>query len=122
MAKNKHLTLNNRYDIEKYLNNNFNFTEIGRLLEKSDRTISYEVKNRKVRIKKKNVFNNAQNYICPLLLKPPYVCNGCDSKHGCRKTRYEYYAKMKSMYYLHCFGLSLISLLLLKWKKKRWSV
>ena len=44
MAKHKHLTLSERYDIEKYLNQRFNFSEIGRLLNKSDRTIAYEIK------------------------------------------------------------------------------
>lgn len=97
--KNKHLSLNNRIDIEKYLNNNFNFTEIGRLLNKATSTISYEVKTRKQRIKKKNPYANSKNYICPILTKPPYVCNGCDSKHSCRKTRYEYYAKDADAFY-----------------------
>ena len=31
MAKNKHLSLTDIYDIEKYLNQGFNFSEIGRL-------------------------------------------------------------------------------------------
>lgn len=91
--KNKHLSMNNRFDIEKYLNFGFNFTEIARLLDKSVSTISYEVKNRKARIKKKNPYANSKDYICPKLIKAPFVCNACDSKHYCRKTRYEYYAK-----------------------------
>ena len=45
MAKNKHLSLSDRYDIEKYLNQGFNFSEIGRLMNKYDRTIAFEVKN-----------------------------------------------------------------------------
>jgi IS30 family transposase len=93
MTKYKHLSLSNRIDIEKYLNNGFNFTEIGRLLNKSDRTISYEVKRHKTRIMKKNPYANSTNYICSKLTKAPYVCNGCDTKHSCRKTRYEYYSK-----------------------------
>jgi IS30 family transposase len=93
MTKYKHLSLSNRIDIERYLNNNFNFTEVGRLLNKSDRCISKEVKKNKTRIMKKNPYANSPNYICEKLTKPPYVCNGCDTKHSCRKTRYEYYAK-----------------------------
>lgn len=91
--KNKHLSMNNRIDIEKYLNFGFNFTEISRLLDKSISTISYEVKNRKVRIKKKNPYSNSKDYICPKLIKAPYICNSCESKHSCRKTRYEYFSK-----------------------------
>lgn len=89
---NKHLSLNNRIDIEKYLNMGFNFSEIGRIINKSDRTIAYEVKKHKQRIKKNN-FNNYKYYPCEKLNHTPFVCNGCDTKNYCRKTRYEYYAK-----------------------------
>lgn len=99
--KNKHLSLNNRIDIEKYLNNNFNFTEIARLLDKANSTISLEVKARRQRIKKKNPYANSINYVCPTLLNPPYVCNGCDKKLGCRKTKYEYFAKDANSMYLN---------------------
>lgn len=92
MAKNKHLSLSDRYDIEKYLNQGFNFSEIGRLMNKSDRTIAFEVKKHKQRIKK-NGFNNTKYFPCERLNKTPFVCNGCDSKHSCRKTRFEYYGK-----------------------------
>lgn len=92
MAKNKHLSLSDRYDIEKYLNQGFNFSEIGRLMNKSDRTIAFEVKKHKQRIKK-NSFNNTKYFPCEKLNKTPFVCNGCDSKHSCRKTRFEYYGK-----------------------------
>ena len=92
MAKNKHLSLSDRYDIEKYLNQGFNFSEIGRLMNKSDRTIAFEVKKHKQRIKK-NSFNNTKYFPCERLNKTPFVCNGCDSKHSCRKTRFEYYGK-----------------------------
>ena len=30
---------------------------------------------------------------CPILDKPPYVCNGCEQKSKCRKIKYYYYAK-----------------------------
>lgn len=92
MSKNKHLTLSNRIDIEKYLGQGFNFSQIGRLLNKSDRTIAFEVRKHKKRIKK-NSFNNIKYFPCEKLKHTPFVCNGCDTKHSCRKTRYEYYAK-----------------------------
>ena len=28
-----------------------------------------------------------------IVLKTPYVCNGCKSRSGCRKERYTYYAR-----------------------------
>ena len=92
MTKYKHLSQSDRLDIEKYLNNGFNFSQIGRIMNKSDRTIAYEVKNHKQRIKK-NDFNNYKYFPCDKLNHTPFVCNGCDTKHACRKTRYEYYAK-----------------------------
>lgn len=92
MTKYKHLTLSDRIDIEKYLGQGFNFSEIGRLLNKSDRTIAFEVKKHKKRIKK-NSFNNYKFSPCEKLNHTPFVCNGCDTKISCRKTRYEYYAK-----------------------------
>lgn len=92
MTKYKHLTLGDRIDIEKYLNQGFNFSQIGRLLNKSDRTIAFEVKKHKKRIKKNN-FNNYKFFPCEKLKHTPFVCNGCDCKHSCRKTRFEYYAK-----------------------------
>ena len=92
MTKYKHLTLSERMDIEKYLGLGFNFSEIGRLLNKSDRTIAFEVKKHKQRIKK-NSFNNTKYFPCEKLKHTPFVCNSCDTKHSCRKTRYEYYAK-----------------------------
>lgn len=92
MAKNKHLTLSDRYDIEKYLNLGFNFSQIARIMNKSDRTIAFEVKKHKQRIIK-NSFNNTKYFPCEKLSKTPFVCNGCDTKHSCRKTRFEYYGK-----------------------------
>ena len=89
MTKYKHLSLNERIDIEKYLGLGFNFSEIGRLLNKSDRTIAFEVKKHKQRIKK-NSFNNIKYFPCDKLNHTPFVCNGCNEKHSCRKTKYEY--------------------------------
>ena len=92
MTKYKHLSLNDRIDIEKYLGLGFNFSQIGKLLNKSDRTIAFEVKKHKKKIKK-NSFNNYKYFPCEKLNHTPFVCNGCDSKHSCRKTKYEYFAK-----------------------------
>ncbi len=99
LMKYKHLSLNNRNDIEKYLGDGFNFTEISRLLGKSNRCISKEVLKRRMRIKKRNPFSNSKEFICPKLIKPPYVCNGCDKKIACRYTRYEYYSKDAESFY-----------------------
>ena len=92
MAKHKHLTLSERYDIEKYLNQRFNFSEIGRLLNKSDRTIAYEIKKH-IQKSTRNKFNNYYLFPCEKLKHTPFLCNGCEDKAHCRKNKYFYYGK-----------------------------
>ena len=110
----KHLSLDERMDIEKYLTQNKSFKEIGRLVNKNCTTISREIKNHYVT---KNTgcvgrkFNNCiyratcpnrgklctlgncsefKEEKCPLLNKPPYVCNGCKNKTHCTLTKHFY--------------------------------
>lgn len=124
----KHLTLLNREDIEKFLKANFKFYQIAEQLQKDSTTISKEIKRYKIEHKPSN-FNNKTNFckhksrcnlknicnsnchsecktcgkcndvcnqyekdICEKLLKPPYVCNGCNSYAQCRKIKYIYSA------------------------------
>ena len=86
----KHLDLNKRIRIEKGIENNWTFTKIANEINKSPRTISYEI------LKNRNIEHCTSWYgkekICEKTLKPPYVCNACPSRMGCRKTRYYYYA------------------------------
>ena len=46
--------------------------------------------------------------LCPSLLKPPYVCNGCDGsqKGKCRKIKFYYYAKKANYDYLDILSSS----------------
>lgn len=110
----KHLSLDERLDIEKYLNQNKSFKEIGILVNKNCTTISREIRNHYVT---KNTgcigrrFNNCiyratcpnrgkdcnlhnctefKEEKCPLLNKPPYICNGCEKKHLCTLTKHLY--------------------------------
>ena len=110
----KHLSLDERMDIEKYLTQNKSFKEIGRLVNKNCTTISREIKNHYVT---KNTgcvgrkFNNCiyratcpnrgklcnlsncsefKEEKCSLLNKPPYVCNGCKNKTHCTLTKHFY--------------------------------
>lgn len=52
MHKNKHLTINDRLDIQKYLTNNLSFKAIGKLLGKDCTTISKEVRSHILFLKK----------------------------------------------------------------------
>ena len=87
----KHLDLNKRIKIEKGIENNWSFTKIASEINKSPRTISYEI------LKNRNIEHCTSWYgksrVCEKTLKPPYVCNSCPSRMGCRKIRYYYYAE-----------------------------
>ena len=107
--KNKHLSFDDRLEIEKGLKENKSFKAIGTIINKDCTTISKEIKNHIVFKdvgtvgrkhfdckKGKNCpfrqkgtlcnFNNCEHYeklVCPKLSKPPYVCNGCKEKNTC---------------------------------------
>ena len=87
----KHLDLNKRIKIEKGIEENLNFSQIAKEINKSPRTVSYEIlKNRNI----EHCLSWVGKYkTCEKTSKPPYVCNTCPSRKGCRKTRYYYYAE-----------------------------
>ena len=89
----KHLTLSDRILIEKMLDNGDNFSKIANELSKSNRTISYEIK------KHRDYKSGYYSLYCPKVNKPPYVCNGCKIRKGCRKTKYIYVAENAHMNY-----------------------
>lgn len=110
----KHLSLDERLDIEKYLNQNKSFKEIGKLIGKNCTTISREVRNHYIVKNSGGIGRRFNNCIyratcpnrgractlnncsefkeekCPLLNKPPYVCNGCSKKSRCTLTKHIY--------------------------------
>jgi len=107
--KNKHLSFDDRLEIEKGLKNNLSFKAIGIRIGKDCTTISREIKNHlihknsgaigrpffdcinrknceyKVRgtLCNQNSCSHYQKEICSKLSKPPYVCNGCKNKNAC---------------------------------------
>lgn len=114
MAKNKHLSYDDRLIIEKNLSLSKSFKYIGKLLDKDCTTISKEIRNHYKVMNTGSVgrrFNNCvyrricpnkgKNCIiskcinfkeekCPLLDKPPYVCNGCKNRNNCTLTKHFY--------------------------------
>jgi IS30 family transposase len=75
MAKNKHLTLDDRVAIESSLTNSLSFKEIARLLGKDCSTISKEVRKHRA-IKNTGAFGRPMNncrlrYTC----KNTYICH-----------------------------------------------
>ncbi|MDD5924603.1 MAG: IS30 family transposase [Clostridia bacterium] len=90
--KYKHMTLDDRIEIQECLNKGITFKDIGRRISKDPTTISKEVKKHLV------VYTNsftATDKCCPKLLKAPFVCNGCEKRNhsNCRYPRHKYVAR-----------------------------
>ena len=107
--KNKHLSFDERLEIEKGLKYNLSFKQIGKNIEKDCTTVSKEIRNHitfknsgaigrpffdcinrlncphKPKGTKCNqkICEHYQKEICKNLSKPPYVCNGCPQKRVC---------------------------------------
>ena len=110
----KHLSLDERFEIENALCKGISFKEIGRNIEKNCTTISREIRNHYIVKNTGSVgrkFNNClyrrtcenrgkncnlanctefKEEKCNLLNKPPYVCNGCKNKTQCTLTKHFY--------------------------------
>ncbi len=90
--KNKHMTLDDRIEIQECLSKGMSFKAIGQRIGKDQTTISKEVKlHGKVHT---NSFTQTEE-CCPKLLKAPFVCNGCPKRNhsNCRYARRIYHAK-----------------------------
>ncbi len=111
--KNKHMSFDDRLEIEKGLKERKTFKEIAKIINKNCTTISREIKNHYVTeqsgaigrnfnncLNRKTCHNRTNNCIkncpdfikedCKLLTKPPYVCNGCKNKVSCTLTKQLY--------------------------------
>ena len=90
--KNKHMTLDDRIEIQECLSKGMTFKAIAKRIGKSPTTVSREVKAHiQYRV---NSFVKTED-TCPLLLKAPFVCNGCEkrSRSNCWFKRHIYEAK-----------------------------
>ncbi len=119
----KHLTEENRKDIEYFLDKGFSFSKIGIIVEKDRTTVSKEIRRYRVKkIPKNNHQYIQRNFciykfrcgkldcssskscyiedICPKLLKPPYVCNSCSNRRYCKKIKYFYFSNSAHKSYL----------------------
>ena len=95
MTKHKHLTLSDRNDVQLGLERGETFKAIGQLILKDPTTVSKEVKrNKQIRDSTSN------NLPCPLLDKPPFVCNGCSKRRqNCGYQKIFYLAKQAQKQY-----------------------
>lgn len=96
--KNKHMTLDDRIEIQECLNKSMTFKAIGQRVGKDPTTISKEVKlHGKTHA---NCFTKTDE-CCPKLLKAPFVCNGCPKRNhsNCHYPRRIYHAKTAQQEY-----------------------
>ena len=91
------LNLEQRQTIQYMVDKGYNFTKIGKVINKDRTTISKEIKrNRYVKSYFFDAFDpngiKTATSKCDLLLKPPYVCNHCNIKNRCNKHKLYYNA------------------------------
>jgi IS30 family transposase len=96
--KHKHLTLEERSEIQECLSHGMSFKAIGKRIGKDQTTVSKEVKRHIVTIAAKTEHYDPKTHeriypTCEKLLKPPFVCNPCKlCNHACRFDRRKYIA------------------------------
>lgn len=78
--KNKHMTLEDRLEIQECLTKGMTFKAIAARIGKNPTTVSREVKQHAA-IHRNGFVKTDET--CPLLLKAPFVCNGCDRRSHC---------------------------------------
>ena len=90
--KNKHMKLDDRIEIQECLSKGMTFKAIAKRIGKSPTTVSREVK---AHIQYHTNCFVKTDATCPLLLKSPFVCNGCEkkSRSNCQFKRHMYEAK-----------------------------
>ena len=90
-SKNKHLTLQERIEIQECLSHGMTFKAIAQRVKKSPTTVSREVRNHMETFKKDFTRTNDT---CPKLLHAPFVCNGCSeyNRRSCIYPRRMYIA------------------------------
>jgi IS30 family transposase len=93
----KHLTLDNRIEIQDCLYKGMTFKAIGIHIGKNQTTVSKEVKKH-IQLHK-TLTCTETDATCPVLLRPPYVCNPCPKRQVCRRIKQMYVAKVAQTEY-----------------------
>lgn len=90
--KNKHMTLDDRIEIQECLNKEMTFKDIAKRIGKDQTSVSREVKRHLQ--PHTNSFVKTDE-VCPKLLKAPFVCNGCSKRNqsSCKYRRQVYIAR-----------------------------
>lgn len=99
--KNKHLTMDNRIEIQDCLYHGMTFKAIAKRIGKDQTTISKEVKKH-LDVAVDDVTRTDMHgnpivpEVCPALLKAPFVCNPCNRRHTRCKYRKQFYHAKKA--------------------------
>jgi len=103
--KNKHLTIEDRNEIEQCLDHGMTFKAIATRIGKDQTTVSKEVKKHLIYTASKVIHrdkngNELSSPVCPKLLKTPFVCNPCEKKkYSCPFQKQKYIAKVAQKEY-----------------------
>ncbi len=94
----RHLTLEQRIEIQECLGHGMSFKAIGKRIGKDQTTVSREVKRhvlvRPTTVTRQTKDGFSSNEPCKLLLKAPFVCNPCKHRHRiCAFDKHVYSAK-----------------------------
>ena len=88
----KHLTLEDRTEIQDCLYKGMTFKAIARRIGKDPTTVSKEVKKH-IQVHTSTCCKD-ETAVCPMLLKAPFVCNPCQKRRTCRLPKRNYVAKL----------------------------
>lgn len=90
----KHMTLEQRRQIQDGLVRKMTFKEIAKFIQKDQTTVSKEIKKHLVTEIKDNTVRDANGnpLECKILLKAPFVCNGCEKRSYCHYVKKFYRA------------------------------
>jgi len=103
--KNKHMTIEDRNEIEQCLDHGMTFKAIAARINKDQTTVSKEVKKHLIFTASKVIHrdkngNETPPPVCPKLLKTPFVCNPCEKKkYTCPFQKQKYIAKIAQKEY-----------------------
>lgn len=87
--KNKHMTLQDRQEIEDCLRHGMTFKQIAANIGKDQTTVSKEIRKHYTVTKARD----PEKPMCKALSRAPYVCNGCDRRRYCRLEKHVYSAR-----------------------------
>lgn len=98
--KGKHLTLDQRMEIQYGLKRQLKLVEIAGIIGKDPRTVSFEIKRNLIKIDNDRHLHVGQaKTTCERHERYPFVCDGCQKKRSCLSDHHAYDAKKADALY-----------------------